>query len=152
MQWSSTQEGLNLTGMKLMNDKIFLDTNVLVYAYSNTEPDKQAIARKLIAESDSYVSTQVLQELTNTLTKKFHNSWKEAQNAVFESCKNNLLHINERDTLVNACDIANKYKFSFYDSLIIAAALECCCATLYSEDLHNNQVIEKKLTVINPFK
>ena len=64
--------------MKLMNDKVFLDTNILVYAYSNTEPDKQAIARNIIAENESYISTQVLQELTNTLTRKFHNSWNDA--------------------------------------------------------------------------
>jgi predicted nucleic acid-binding protein len=134
-----------------MNAKVFLDTNILVYAYSNTEPDKQVIARKLIAECNSYVSTQVLQELTNTLTRKFHNSWKEAQNAVLESCENNLLHINERDTIVNACGIADKYKFSFYDSLIIAAALECNCTALYSEDLHHNQLIENKLKIVNPF-
>lgn len=135
-----------------MNDKVFFDTNVLVYAYSNTEPDKQAIARNLIAESVSYVSTQVLKELTNTLTKKFHNSWQEAKNAVLESSKNNLLYTNEIQTILNACDIADKYKLSFYDSLILAAALECDCNILYSEDMHDTQIIEGKLKIINPFK
>jgi len=53
----------------LMNDKVFLDTNILVYSYSATDPAKQNIARKLIAKSHSYISTQVLQELANTLTK-----------------------------------------------------------------------------------
>jgi len=134
-----------------MNNKVFLDTNILVYAYSNTELDKQSIARKLIVECDSYVSTQVLQELTNTLTKKFHNSWEDAQNAVLESCKNNLLHINEVGTIVNACDIALKYHFSFYNSLIIAPALESGCSTLYSEDMHNGQFIEDRLKIVNPF-
>lgn len=134
-----------------MSDKVFLDTNVLVYAYSITEPDKQILARKLIAECDSYVSTQVLQELTNTLTKKFHNSWQEAQKAVLESCKNNLLHINERDTVLYACNIADKYRFSFYDSLVIAAALECGCNILYTEDMQHDQVINNRLKIVNPF-
>ncbi len=134
-----------------MNDKVFLDTNVLVYAYSITEPDKQAIARKIIAEYDSYISTQVLQELTNTLTKKFYNSWNDAQNVILESCNNNLLHINERETVLDACSIAQKYNYSFYDSLIIAAAIECNCNTLFSEDLHNGQLIETKLRIVNPF-
>ena len=135
-----------------MNDKVFFDTNVLVYAYSNTEPDKQVIARKLIAESVSYVSTQVLKELTNTLTKKFRNSWQEAKNAVLESSKNNLLYTNEIQTILNACDIADRYKLSFYDSLIIAAALECECSILYSEDMQDTQTIEGKLKIVNPFK
>jgi predicted nucleic acid-binding protein len=138
--------------MKPMNDKVFLDTNILVYAYSNTEPDKQGIARNLITEHKSYVSTQVLQKLTNILTKRFYNSWQEARNVVLESCENNLLYINEKNTVVSACGIADKYKYSFYDSLIIAAALECGCTTLYSEDMHDGQVIEDTLTVINPFK
>ena len=135
-----------------MTDKVFFDTNVLVYAYSNTEPDKQAIARKLIAESVSYVSTQVLKELTNTLTKKFRNSWQEAKNAVLESSKNNLLYTNEIQTILNACDIADKYKLSFYDSLIIAAALECECSILYSEDMQDKQIIDGRLKIVNPFK
>ena len=135
-----------------MNDKVFFDTNVLVYAYSNTEPDKQVIARKLIAESVSYVSTQVLKELTNTLTKKFRNSWQEAKNAVLESSKNNLLYTNEIQTILNACDIADRYKLSFYDSLIIAAALECECSILYSEDMQDTQTIEGNLKIVNPFK
>lgn len=134
-----------------MNDKVFLDTNILVYAYSNTEQDKQTIARKLIGEFNTFISTQVLQELINTLTKKFHNSWLEVQNAVSESCKNNFLHINEKETIINACHIAEKYKFSFYDSLIISAALECNCNILYSEDLHDGQLIETKLKIVNPF-
>ena len=134
-----------------MNDKVFLDTNILVYSYSGSEVEKQGISRKLITESVSYISTQVLQELTSTLVKKFGKSWKEAQNAVDESSKNNLLHINNQDTIVSACDIADKYKYSFYDSLIIAAALQCGCKTLYSEDMHDGQVIENTLTIVNPF-
>jgi len=61
------------------------------------------------------------------------------------------LHINEVGTIVNACDIALKYHFSFYDSLIIAAALESGCSTLYTEDMHNGQVIEDRLKIVNPF-
>jgi len=135
-----------------MNDRVFLDTNILVYSYSATEPVKQNIARKLVAESLSYISTQVLQELANTLTKKFDNTWKDTQKAVVESCKNNLLHVNNQDTIANACDIADKYQYSFYDSLIVSAALSCNCTTLYSEDMQNGQVIENCLTIVNPFK
>jgi predicted nucleic acid-binding protein len=55
-------------------------------------------------------------------------------------------------TLLVALDIAARYGFSHYDSLIIAATLESDCMTLYSEDLQHGQVIDQRLTIINPFK
>ena len=137
--------------MKLMNDKIFLDSNILVYSYSDTELEKQHIARNIIAENNSFISTQVLQELSNILIKKFKKSFKDVGITINESCKNNILLVNSKDTIIKACNIADKYKFSFYDSLIIASALECNCKILYSEDLQHKQVIEKSLSIVNPF-
>ena len=134
-----------------MNDRIFLDTNILIYVYSDTEKNKQNIARKLISDHKSYVSTQVLQELTNILTKKFNVSWIEVQNTLKESRQNNLLHINTLDTIIDACTIAKKYKFSFYDCLIIAAAIQCNCKMLYSEDMQHGQIIESQIKIVNPF-
>jgi predicted nucleic acid-binding protein len=52
---------------------------------------------------------------------------------------------------LQACNIAEGYGYSFYDSLIIAAALECDCTILYSEDMANKQTIHGKLTIIDPF-
>lgn len=134
-----------------MNDKVFLDTNILVYSYSFTELDKQKISRKLIEETDSYISTQVLQELANTLTKKFGKTWEEAKEVVIESCKNNNVFSNESKTINDACTIADRYHYSFYDSLIISAALSCNCTILYSEDLQHGQIIEDDLKIVNPF-
>jgi predicted nucleic acid-binding protein len=134
-----------------MNDKVFFDTNILVYSYSFTELDKQRISRKLIEETDSYISTQVLQELVNTLTKKFGKSWDEAKKVVDESCKNNTVFSNQSKTISGACSIADKYQYSFYDSLIISAALSCKCKILFSEDLQHGQVIEDNLKIVNPF-
>ena len=138
--------------MKPMNDNVFLDSNILVYSYSNSEIQKQEIARQLIGASNTFISTQVLQELCNIVTRKFKFTYDEAAIAVKESCQNNNLHINTEETLLQACQIAGKYRFSLYDSLIVAAALESRCNVLYSEDLHHGQVIEGKLTVKNPFK
>lgn len=135
-----------------MNANIFLDSNIIVYSYSNSEIDKQEIARKLIIESNSYISTQVLQELCNIVTRKFKFSYQQAAVAIKECCQNNNLYINSESTVLQACQIAERYGFSFYDSLIVAAALESNCTILYSEDLHNGQQIEGKLTIKNPFK
>ena len=135
-----------------MSDNVFLDSNILVYSYSNSEIQKQEIARQLIADSNSFISTQVLQELCNIVTRKFKFTYQQAATAIKESCQNNSLHINTEDTLLQACQIAEKYRFSLYDSLIVAAALESNCSVLYSEDLHDGQAIEGKLTVKNPFR
>ncbi len=135
-----------------MNDRVFFDSNILIYCYSNSEQEKRAIARQLIAENNSMISTQVLQELTNTLTKKFKFSYGEAAILVKESCQNNNLHINTEDTILQACDIAQRYGFSFFDSLVISAALETECSILYSEDMNHDQKIYNRLTIINPFK
>lgn len=134
-----------------MNDNVFLDSNILVYSYSNSEIPKQEIARRLIADSNSFISTQVLQELCNIVTRKFKFTYEQAAIAIKESCQNNSLHINTEDTLLRACQIAEKYGFSLYDSLIVSAALDSNCSTLYSEDLQDGQSIEGKLKVKNPF-
>lgn len=56
-----------------------------------------------------------------------------------------------KKTIILACSIAERYGFSFYDSLIIASALESDCTTLYTEDLHDGQVLEGVLIIRNPF-
>jgi len=137
--------------MKPTKDKVFFDSNVLIYSYSNSEPEKQAIARKLITENNSTISTQVLQELVNTVTKKFKFSYPGAAVLVKECCQNNNLHINTEDTVLLACDIAQQYHFSFFDSIIVSAALETGCNILYSEDMNHGQKIENCLIIINPF-
>ena len=72
--------------------------------------------------------------------------------SVFLECSsNNRVFVNNPETIKKAIEIANKYGFSFYDSLIINAAIESGCKMLYSEDMQHGQVIEKKLTIINPF-
>jgi len=54
-------------------------------------------------------------------------------------------------TIKQAWKIGNKYGYAYYDSLIIASALENDCTILYSEDLHHGQIIEERLSIMNPF-
>jgi len=137
--------------MKPMSDKVFLDSNILIYSYSKNETEKQVVARKLITECNSFVSTQVLQELANIITKKFNFSYTDAQKVIEECCQNNSLHVNTENTIMHACDIAQQYGFSFYDSLIISSAMESGCTILYTEDMHHAQKINPNFTIINPF-
>ena len=134
-----------------MSVNVFLDTNILVYAYSDTELQKQTVARKLVSENTSFISTQVLQEFTNILSRKFKKTWPEITKAIQEVSQNNQVYTNNETTIRQAIKIAEDYKFSFYDSLIIAAALECNCSKLCSEDMNHGQLINQKLTITKPF-
>lgn len=137
--------------MKPTNDKVFLDTNILVYAHTDIDIIKQSVSQKLVTNSFSFVSTQVLQELANTLNRKFKHQWKDVEAVLTDATKNNNLHINNPNTIIHSCHISSLYGFSYYDSLIISAALECGCSVLFSEDLNNGQIIKNQLKIVNPF-
>lgn len=135
-----------------MNDNCFIDTNILVYCYTDDEPVKQQRALDIANGSDIFISTQVLTELSNTLKRKFKLNWQAVENVVSEVGSDFNVYINKPATIERACQIADKYQYSFYDSFIISAALSCNSKTLYSEDMQDGQVIENNLTIVNPFK
>ena len=97
------------------------------------------------------ISNQVINELINILFKKFKLSSEDIENVILEV--DNLLPIVNFDikTQIKAIRIKDKYKFQFYDALIIATALENGCNILFSEDMQHLQVIDNTLTIINPF-
>ncbi len=134
------------------NRKIFLDSNIVIYSYRKDEIDKQERARELFSENNVTISTQVLQETANTLYRKFKTDI-HIISLLLEECIHNVteLHINTEKTVVKACNIVERYQYSFYDSLIIAAALETECQVLYSKDMQHNMIIEGQLKIINPF-
>jgi predicted nucleic acid-binding protein len=133
-------------------DKVFIDSNVVIYAYSSTEKSKQQIAGKIIRENYTVISTQVLQEISNILARKYQFDYASIKETLRECIySNNEVYINREQSILNACDVAERYQFSFYDSLIISAAIESHCSILYSEDLQHNQTIDNILTIINPF-
>lgn len=134
-----------------MSDKSFLDTNILIYAHTDLDLRKQVVAQQTIASEDTCLSTQVIQEAANILFKKFQFAWPDIQAVLMEAIGNNNLHTNTAFTISEACRIAGRYGFSFYDSLIIAAALESDCLILLSEDMQHGIVIDQKLTIKNPF-
>ena len=134
-----------------MKDRVFYDTNILVYLYSNDDIDKREIALHFLKNTDAVISTQVLNELSNTLLKKVGLSTKEVMLII----KN----ISEFTTIVEvnlqcinqALLLKEKYKYSYYDSLILATALFKKCKYVYSEDMQNNQKINNRLIIENIF-
>jgi predicted nucleic acid-binding protein len=139
--------------MKQMNAKSFFDTNLLVYLYSEDEPEKQAqILTQIKNTENRWISTQVLNELSNTLRKKFKLEYVDIANVIAEIRANFEIITVQIETIELALKIAEQYRYSYYDSAIIAAALESSCTLLYSEDMQHNQIIEGQLQIINPFK
>jgi predicted nucleic acid-binding protein len=137
--------------MPQMSGKTFLDTNIVVYLYSGDEPGKRSVALALIEQNNIVVSTQVLSELANTLSRKFGLSFDVVAQAVAEVRDACTVVPVMPDTITQALTLAQKYKYSYYDSLILAAALSAGCETLVTEDMQHAQLIEDVLTIRNPF-
>ena len=134
-----------------MKDKIFIDTNILLYAYS-TEKNKQEIAQNIINTNNNiYISKQVINETINILIKKFKLNIKDIINVVKELEKEFIILDFDIQTQLNALKLKQNYNLQFYDALIVSTALKNSCTILYSEDMQDKLVIEKKLKIINPF-
>jgi predicted nucleic acid-binding protein len=134
--------------------EIFFDSNIIVYFSTNNDKTKQGVASSLIDNAfergHAGISAQVMQECINVLGGKY-----AVPVAVLDGYITNVLRPLYRvdttaELIDSAVEIKRQWKYSFYDSLIIAGALACDAKTLYSEDLQHGQRIES-LTIINPF-
>jgi len=136
-----------------MNDKVFIDSNIILYAYSRTEPSRREVANALIFSTpDALISTQVINEVTNILYKKFRLDSKGIE-AVIDEIAGVFSIVNfTLETQKYAIHIKERYQLQYYDSLILATALEHGCRILYSEDMQHNQLIEGRLRIVNPFR
>jgi predicted nucleic acid-binding protein len=134
-----------------MPAKVFFDTNVLIYAIAQNDP-RGPRAEALLA-AGGVVGVQVLNEFVSVARRKMRMPWKdvtEALDAIRILCPSPApITISTHET---ALKIAEDHGYEVYDALVIAAALEVGCSTLYSEDLQDGQVIDHKLTIRNPFK
>jgi predicted nucleic acid-binding protein len=140
--------------MSFMRDSIFLDTNVLMYAKLETADDKQKKDRAVTViqgiQGAAVVSIQVLNEFSSVLIKhKVANDRIEA--AIKEIIEESVVVPLDVDLVLETWRIRNKYLFSYWDSMIIAAALRSQSKILYSEDLQHEQIIENDVRIINPF-
>ena len=138
-----------------MSVENFLDTNIFVYLFDETDADKRARAEQLVQQAleneTGCISYQVVQETMNVITRKL-NATPEKARQMLDYALIPLWRVNLTRTLYQrGLDLQTRYKFSFYDSLIVAAALDAGCKTLYSEDLQHGQHIEG-IVITNPFR
>ena len=139
-----------------MKGKFFLDTNIFVYSFDATDRKKRERCIELIEDAlttrQGVVSTQVVQEFFNVATKKF------TKPMATKDCQIYLARVfaplcevfTSVELYHEALNLREKSNYSFYDALILAAAVEAKCDTFFTEDLQNGQKI-LGVTITNPF-
>ncbi len=130
--------------------KIAVDTNVLIYLHETPHTFKTELASNILRQSP-VISNQVISEYLNVLKRLL----KAPKYRLVEHC---LLVVEgceivavDKNILSHALSLIQKYDFQVFDGIIIASALAANCDILYSEDLQHKQLIENRLTIINPF-
>jgi predicted nucleic acid-binding protein len=129
--------------------KAFLDSNVVLYLLS-ADARKANIAEKLVA-AGPVISVQVLNEVANVSLRKLKMEWTEIEEllqALKANCSVEALTVETHEAGLR---LARDFKISFYDAVIAASALLAGCSTLYSQDMHDGLMIDKRLRVRNPF-
>ena len=137
------------------DDKTFIDTNIIIYAYDVTAGGKHKTAGIILADlwnsGLGVISTQVLQEFFVNVVQKIPKpiDKRQAKKIVRDFLKWHVV-VNTGDSILEAIDICLKYGYSFWDSMIIEAAIKGDAAILISEDLQDGQVVDG-VTIKNPF-
>ena len=139
----------------MKGEKMFLDTNIIVYAYDKSAEAKHHIAQQILIDlwqsGMGIISTQVLQEFFVRVTNKIS---KPLGTAVAKEVLNDFMTwdivVNDKDSIMQAIDIHTRYRYSFWDALIIQAAIKGGASLLCSEDLQSGQIIHG-IKILNPF-
>jgi predicted nucleic acid-binding protein len=134
----------------------FIDSNVLVYLFDRGDDRRRGIAQNLVAQAHldgAVISFQVVQETLNVLTRKFKPPMtREDAQAALDDVLVPLWRVQPSPALhARALEVQLGQGFAFYDSLIVAAALEAGCKRLWTEDLQHGQRIGA-LRIENPFR
>lgn len=138
-----------------MSDNAFVDSNIWLYAFflRPSEEQRHENAKALIGAPIRYVvNEQVIAEVSSNLLRKAgmaEGALVEIVTSFYSRC-----HVVSpgQATHLNASRLRATYRFSYWDSLIVAAALESRCSVLYSEDLQDEQIVDGTLTIKNPLR
>jgi predicted nucleic acid-binding protein len=130
--------------------KAFIDSNVLLYLLS--ADSAKAERAEAVVGANAVVSVQVLNEVANVLRRKAGMPWSEVREAIGlirSLCETAPLTAETHD---EGCRIAERYGLSVYDAMIVASALIAGCKTVYSEDMQDGLVVDRRLRIRNPFR
>ncbi len=141
-----------MNGDNLPDD--FIDSNIFVYMFDEAAPDKRrranALVRQSLTDKSGCISFQVVQETINAVVRKLEITGEQVLQLLEETLIPLWQIYPSPELYLRALDLRERYGFSFYDSLIIAAALEAGCTRLYTEDMQHGQQIQG-LAIENPF-
>lgn len=131
--------------------KSFLDTNILVYAVVSGDP-RADVAERLLA-GGAVLGVQALNEFVAVARRKLGMGWKEVEEALaaFRALCPHIVPLTV-EVHEQGRAIARRDGLGFYDALMVAAALQAGCTTMYSEDMQDGMKIEGRLTIRNPFR
>ncbi|MBI5141687.1 MAG: PIN domain-containing protein [Nitrospirae bacterium] len=134
-------------------DKCFVDTNIWLYAFvQSDEADKTALAGKLVSGHEIAISVQVVNELCVNLIRKAgfpESRIAELVSALYE--RHEVVGFS-RELLLSASELRVGHSFSYWDSLIVSAAISSGASILYSEDMCDGMVVHNHLRIVNPFR
>jgi predicted nucleic acid-binding protein len=130
----------------------FVDTNIWLYAFiESDDPAKSAAARGLIAEIEPIVSVQVVNEVCVNLLRRAAFSEDQIGRLISSFYQRYVVVELGQPVMMEASRLRSRYSLSFWDSMIVAAALQAGASVLYSEDMQHGWQLEEQLRVLDPF-
>ena len=138
-----------------MNARVFVDTNIFVYAHVSDDTNKHKMAyellRRNLIKTPVIISTQILSEFYSAMIK-YKRADDEIRAFITEIIKCvNVMSVS-LPTIELCIKLKMKYNYSYWDSLVLSSALENGCEVLYSEDMQHGQIIENFVTIHNPLR
>ena len=130
----------------------FIDTNVWLYAFIPSQDlNKSRKANAVIQQSETIISSQVINEVCVNLIKKAHFDEPRIRQLINSFYNRYNIIVVDKSLLLRASEVRETLQVSYWDSLIISSAIMGGAEILYSEDMTDGRVIESRLTIINPF-
>jgi predicted nucleic acid-binding protein len=130
-------------------NKIFFDTNTLLYLLSTDNNKANWVSKNL--QQSNVISIQVLNEFTSASLRKIKLTSTELDEFLDLFISTFNVRSLDMGTFETGLTVSRRYSYQHYDAMIIAAALQAGCERLYSEDMQHQQIINKRLEIINPF-
>ena len=137
-----------------MIDNLFFDSNIWLYSFIDSNQEKYEISKNLIKSNEEKIvlSIQVVNEVCFNLLRKANFEELQIHELIDNFFNRYRFSRFDQDLLKKSSKLRERYSLSFWDSLILSAALFSNCQIIYSEDMQHDLLIENKLKIINPFK
>lgn len=132
-------------------NSVFIDSNIWLYALIESDDPKHTTAKEKVRRVEApVVSSQVVSEVCVNMLKKAGQNEAFIRELVSSFYSKYAVVSLDENVLLKASDLRNQYSLSFWDSMIVAAALEASCTVLYSEDMQNGLLVDQSLRIVNP--